>query len=94
MALRSGDKDEIRERARSLGADLVGFLNLRDYHSPNSPDPRNWLTDSRSLVILVFRHLYGAFDTDAWSHMHSYMYAPEATAIRAGYILAKSLEDG
>ena len=94
MALRSGDKDEIRERARGLGADLVGFLSLRDYHSPNSPDPRNWLTDSRSLVILVFRHLYGAFDTDAWSHMHSYMYAPEATAIRAGYILAKSLEDG
>ncbi len=93
MPLQSGDKYKIREQARGLGADLLGFLSLRDYHSPNSPDPHNWLKDSCSLVILVFRHLYGAFDTDAWSHMHSYMYAPEATAVRAGYVLAKSLED-
>ena len=30
-------KEIIRNKAKELGADLVGFLNLKDYKSPRSP---------------------------------------------------------
>ncbi len=29
----------IRNKAKELGADLVSFLNLKDYDSPRSPNP-------------------------------------------------------
>lgn len=36
-------KQAIRRKAVESGVDLVGFLNLKDYKSPRSPDPHRYL---------------------------------------------------
>ena len=36
-------KEMIKNKAKELGADLVSFLNLRDYKSPRSPNPLRYL---------------------------------------------------
>jgi hypothetical protein len=68
-------KERIREKAKSLGADLVGFLNLRDYNSPRSPDPRRYLPTAKSIIVLAFKPLAGAYHygDNTWSKMPSFL---------------------
>ena len=56
-------KEKIREKAKNLGADLVGFANIRDYHSPRSPDPRSILPGVKSIIVLGFRDCDGAIES-------------------------------
>lgn len=86
-------KEEIRSRAKDMGADLVGFLNLKDYNSPRSPDPKKYLPSARSIIVLGFRVLSGAYETGTWSRMHSYLYCMETVAQYCIYLLSKYLED-
>lgn len=87
-------KKTIQDKAKELGADLVGFLNLKDYRSPRSPDPRRYLTTARSIVILAFQPLAGAYrySENTWSKMPSYLYAMESAANTAAYHLAKFMD--
>jgi len=39
----------------------VGFLNLKDYESPRSPNPLRYLTTAKSVIILAFKPLAGAY---------------------------------
>ncbi len=89
----SKEKEKIREKAKNLGTDLVGFLNLSDYHSPNSPDPRDYLPNAKSIVVLALRNLSGAFETNTWSRMPSYLYCPEVFGNSLAFQLARYLED-
>jgi epoxyqueuosine reductase QueG len=87
-------KERIKEKAKELGADLIGFLNLRDYHSPRSPDPRRYLKSANSIVVLAFRPLSGAYryQENTWSKMPSFLYSVEAAGNTAAYHLARFME--
>jgi len=58
------DKDKVRDFARGLGADVVGFAAIDDYQSPRSPDPRRILAGVRSMVVVGFKELQGALESD------------------------------
>lgn len=58
------DKDKVRELTFGLGADAVGFASIDDYQSPRSPDPRKILPDVCSLVVMGFREIRGAVESD------------------------------
>ncbi len=58
------DKDKVRDFALSLGADVVGFASIDDYQSPQSPDPRQILPGVRSIVVVGFKELQGALDSE------------------------------
>ena len=54
-------KEIIRSKAKELGVDLVGFLNLKDYKSPRSPNPHLYLPSAKSIVVLAFSPLARAY---------------------------------
>ena len=87
-------KQVIKQRAKELGADLVGFLNIKDYDSPRSPDPHRYLDSAKSIVVLAFRPLAGAYryQKNTWSKMPSYLYAMEAAGNAAAYHLGRFME--
>ena len=87
-------KERIREKGKELGADLVGFLNLKDYNSPRSPDPRRYLPSAKSIVVFAFRPLAGAYryQENTWSKMPSYLYSVEVAGNTAAYHLARFME--
>ncbi len=87
-------KEVIRNKAKELGVDLVGFLNLKDYRSPRSPNPLRYLTTAKSIVVLTFKPLAGAYHygENTWSKMPSYLYAMESAANTAAYHLAKFMD--
>jgi len=87
-------KERIKEKARELGADLIGFLNLKDYNSPRSPNPRCYLPSAQSVVVLAFRPLAGAYryQENTWSKMPSFLYSVEAAGNTAAYHLARFME--
>jgi hypothetical protein len=84
-------KERIREKGKDLGADLVGFLNLKDYNSPRSPDPYRYLSTAKSIVVLAFKPLAGAYhyQENTWSKMPSYLYSVEGAGNTAAYHLAR-----
>ena len=87
-------KEVIRSKAKELGADLVGFLNLKDYESPRSPNPLRYLTTAKSIVVLAFKPLAGAYryGENTWSKMPSFLYAVESAGNTSAYHLAKFME--
>ena len=58
------DKDEVREFAVGLGADIVGFASIDDYQSRRSPDPKRILPGVQSLVVMGFREIRGAVESE------------------------------
>ncbi len=87
-------EQKIKKKAMELGVDLVGLLNLRDYDSPRSPDPRRYLESAKSIVVLAFRPLSGAFryQENTWSKMPSYLYSMESAGNTAAYHLGRFME--
>ncbi len=88
-------KEEFIKYAKKWGVDLVGFLNLADYNSPRSPDPKRYLKNAKSIIVLAFRPVAGAYsyEENTWSKMPSYLYTVESAANTACYHLGKYLED-
>lgn len=58
------DKAKIREFALGLGADIAGFADIDNYQSPLSPDPRQILPNVRSMVVVGFREIRGAVESE------------------------------
>jgi epoxyqueuosine reductase len=87
-------KEIIRNKGKELGADLIGFLNLEDYNSPRSPDPHRYLPSAKSIIVLGFKPLAGAYnyEENTWSKMHSYLYSVEGAGNFAGYHLGRFVE--
>ncbi len=56
-------KKNIRSYALELGADVVGFAAIDDYHSPNSPAPETMLPGVKSIVVMGCRENDGALDS-------------------------------
>ncbi len=82
----------VKQKARDLGVDGVAFLNLRDYSSPRSPDPRNYLSSARSLVVYLLRELPGGYMNQSIIRMHS-LGGTDCTDYYIGYNLARFIED-
>lgn len=87
-------KELIKKKAKELGADLVSVLNLGDYKSPRSPDPLRYLPTARSIVVLAFTPLAGAYRyrENTWSKMPSFLYSVESAGNTAAYHLGKFME--
>ncbi len=87
-------KETIKKKAKELGADLVGVLNLNDYKSPRSPDPLRYLPSAKSIVVLAFAPLAGAYRyrENTWSKMPSFLYSVESAGNTAAYHLGRYME--
>jgi epoxyqueuosine reductase QueG len=86
-------KEKIRQYALDLGADLVGFTSLQNYHSPRSDDPRKILPGANSLVVLGLRLIDGALDCpDPRITFSSAMLDTESTGRDITYRLCRYLE--
>jgi epoxyqueuosine reductase len=58
------NKEDIRQYGYDLGADVVGFAAIEDYRSTKSPDPKTLLPGVKSLIVLGYREIDGALDSD------------------------------
>jgi len=86
------DKDKIREFAQGLGADVLGFASIDDYQSPRSPDPRKILPGVRSLVVMGFREIQGAVESDFPRVGMACRLGSLEVALTAAFRLARFLE--
>lgn len=86
-------KDQIRQYALDLGADLVGFASLKDYNSPRSDDVQKILPGAASLIVMGLRLIDGALDCpDPRITFSSAMLDTEATGRDITYRLCRYLE--
>ena len=83
---------DIKDKALELGVDSVHFLNLKDYKSPRSPDPQNYLPEARSLVVFILREIRGGYMNRSIIRMTS-LGALDRTMNYITYKLARYIED-
>jgi len=50
-------REKIKNFAREMGVDDVGFAAAKDYKSPRSPDLRSIFPEAKSLVVLAYKEL-------------------------------------
>ena len=86
------DKEKISRIALDLGADQVSFLALEDYVSPVSPDPRRYLPELKSFVIIAFRELRGSYMNQSIMRIEG-MWSQDTVWETVEYRLGKYLED-
>jgi epoxyqueuosine reductase len=87
------DTAQIRQFGHELGADAVGFAAVEDYHSGKSPDSRTILPGMKSIVVLGYRELNGAVESEnARVSMASRMGAMDLS-LKNNYLMARHIED-
>ena len=82
----------IKQKAMELGVDGVAFLNLKDYSSHRSPDPKNYLNNAISLVVYILRELPGGYMNQSIIRMNS-LRGTDFNDYYIGYNLARFIED-
>jgi epoxyqueuosine reductase QueG len=87
------DKEQIRQYGYELGADAVGFAAMQDYRSKQSPDPRTILPSAESLVVLGYRELDGAVESENSRMSFSSRMGMMELSLRNNYLLARHIED-
>jgi epoxyqueuosine reductase len=87
------EKEGIRKFGHQLQADLVGFAAIDDYHSRRSPDPKNILPGVRSIVVLGFRELDGALESENTRTAMSCRMSTMSMTGSASYRMARFIED-
>jgi epoxyqueuosine reductase QueG len=92
--LSNATKEKIREKAKSLGADLVGFANIKDYNSPRSPDPKSILPGVKSIVVLGFRDCGGAIESGNSVIITEGKIEVMRVASHVNYFLSRYIESG
>ena len=86
-------KEEIRKTGLSLGADVVGFADIKDYQSKRAPDPKTILPEIRSMVVMGFRELDGPLASEIGRiSMHGRIGQMDLTR-SCTFRMAKALED-
>jgi len=86
-------KEEIRKTCLSLGADVVGFADIKDYQSKRAPDPKTILPEIRSMVVMGFRELDGPLASEIGRiSMHGRIGQMDLTR-SCTFRMAKALED-
>lgn len=87
------DKEKIRKFGHQLQSDLVGFASIEDYHSKRSPDPKAILSGVKSIVVLGFRELDGALESENTRTAMSCRMSTMHMAESASYLMARFIED-
>jgi epoxyqueuosine reductase QueG len=86
-------KEQIRQFGYELGADAIGFAAIEDYQSKKSPDPATILPGVKSLVVLGYREINGAVESEnTRMGMAARMGAMELS-LKNNYLMARHMED-
>ncbi len=87
------DKEQIRQLGHELGADAVGFAAIEDYKPKRSPDPRSILPGVKSLVVMGYRELDGAVESENMRMSFAARMGIMELSAKNNYILARHIED-
>ena len=83
----------IRQFGYELGADAVGFAAIEDYQSPQSPDPKTILPSVKSLVVLGYREINGAVESENTRVSFAARMGNMELALKNNYLMARYIED-
>jgi epoxyqueuosine reductase QueG len=86
-------KNKIRGYALKLEADTVGFAAATDYSSKQSPELKSILPTVRSLVVLGYRELDGALESENDRASMTARLGVMDLAKKNNYLLARFIED-
>lgn len=87
------DKEQIRQFGHELGADAVGFAAIQDYRSKKSPDPRTILPGVKSLVVLGYRELDGAVESENTRVSFASRMGAMELSLKNNYLMTRHIED-
>jgi epoxyqueuosine reductase len=87
------DKEQIRQFGYELGADAVGFAAIEDYQSERAPDPRTILPGVKSLVVLGYRELDGAVETENPRVSFASRMGCMELSVKNNYLMTRYIED-
>ncbi len=87
------DKEQIRQFGYELGADALGFAAIDDYQAKRPPDPKTILPGVKSLVVLGYRELDGAVESENPRVSFSSRMGEMELALKNNYLLARYIED-
>lgn len=83
-------KEKIRDYIKSLGVDDVGFADVADYISPNSPEIRSFFPEAQSIIVMAYRELSTCESSEVILAMNGRMNKDEvmhADSYRIGHFL-------
>lgn len=83
-------KEKIREYIKSLGVDDVGFADIKDYKSPNSPEIKSFFPEAKSIIVMAYRELSTCESSEPILAMNGRMNKDElmrADSYRIGHFL-------
>ena len=87
------DKEQIRQFGYELGADAVGFAAIEDYQSRKSPDPRTILPNLKSIVVLGYRELNGAVESENTRVSMASRMGGMELSLKNNYLVTRYIED-
>jgi len=87
------DKEKIRKLGYELGADAVGFAAIEDYQSKQSPDPKTILPGVKSLIVLGYRELDGAIESENSRASFASRMGVMELSLKNNYLMARHIED-
>ena len=87
------DKEHIRQFGYELGADAVGFAAIEDYQSKKSPDPKTILPDVKSIIVLGYRELNGAVESENTRVSFASRMGDMEFSLKNNYLMARHIED-
>ena len=85
-------KEKIREYALELGADVVGFASIDDYENKGAVDPEKILPEVKSLVVLGYRGINGAVESENDRTMMASRMAEMDFSLKNNYLLSRYIE--
>jgi epoxyqueuosine reductase QueG len=86
-------KEDIRKFGHKLGADAVGFAAIEDYRSGKAPDPKTILSGVQSMVVLGYREIGGAVESDNARISMTARLGVMDLAHHNNYLMARFIED-
>jgi epoxyqueuosine reductase QueG len=86
-------KEQIRQFGQQLGADAVGFAAIEDYQSAKAPDPKSILPGAKSMVVLGYRELDGAMETENARLSFASRMGGMELALKNNYLMTRHIED-
>jgi len=87
------DKEQIRQFGYDLGADAVGFAAIEDYRATRPPHPKSILPSARSLVVLGYRELDGAVESENPRASFASRMGAMELASKNNYVLTRYIEN-
>ncbi len=87
------EKNKIRDKALELGANVVGFAAIDDYENKGAVDPKKILPGVKSLVVLGYREINGAIESENDRSMMASRMGSMEFSLKSNYVLSRYVED-